>query len=299
MRQRQSFGEILFDLFNHCVLLLLALSTTYPLLFVIANSFSGNGPLIRAEVFLWPKEFTVEGYRNIYLDGGIFLAYYNTLWYTVVGTIVNVVMTLIAAYPLSRKSYSLRSPIMVFLAITMFFSGGMVPSYILIKSLGLYNSRWVMVIPAAVGTFYIIITRVFFQSNIPEELTDAARIDGANGMQIFTRIAVPLSKPIIAVLMLFYGVGHWNNFMTPLIYLPNPDLHPLSLYLRRILVLGTMNYETIEEYAQLMKDVVLVQAVTLRVKYATIVVTMLPIMCVYPFLQKYFVKGVMIGALKE
>lgn len=118
-------------------------------------------------------------------------------------------------------------------------------------------------------------------------------------MQIFTRIAVPLSKPIIAVLMLFYGVGHWNNFMTPLIYLPNPDLHPLSLYLRRILVLGTMNYETIEEYAQLMKDVVLVQAVTLRVKYATIVVTMLPIMCVYPFLQKYFVKGVMIGALKE
>jgi putative aldouronate transport system permease protein len=187
---------------------------------------------------------------------------------------------------------------MVFMAITMFFSGGMVPSYILIRSLGLYNSRWVMVIPAAVGTFYIIITRVFFQSTIPEELTDAARIDGAHGMQIFTRIALPLSKPIIAVLILFYGVGHWNNFMTPLIYLPNPDLQPLSLYLRRILVLGTTNY-SMQDYLNPLDDVVLIQAITLRVKYATIVVTMLPIMVVYPFLQKYFVKGVMIGALKE
>jgi putative aldouronate transport system permease protein len=295
---RQSAGETSFDVLNYLLLAILGITTTYPLIFVIANSLSGNDALLRAEVFLWPKEFTWEAYESIFIDGGIFLAYYNTLWYTVVGTLVNVALTLMAAYPLSRKGYSLRSGVMVFLAITMFFSGGMVPTYLLIRSLGLYNSRWVMVIPAAVGTMNIVITRVFFQTNVPEELTDAARIDGAHGIQIFYLIAIPMSKPIIAVLSLFYGVGHWNDFMTPLIYLQNSDLHPLSLYLRRILVLGTTNYETSRDVL-LWEDVLTIQAVTLRIKYATIVVTMLPIMVAYPFLQKYFVKGVMIGALKE
>jgi len=298
MIYRKSIGERIFDIFNVIILTLLAASTVYPFIYIISASVSSESALARQQVVLWPVGFTLDSYRLVFSDKGILTAYYNSIWYTVVGTLVNVIMTTAAAYPLSRKGYSLRSPIMIYILITMFFSGGMIPSFLLINRLGLYNTRWVMVIPGWVSPWNLMMARVFFQTTIPEDLTDAAKIDGANDVTILFRIVLPLSTPILAVLALYYGIGHWNDFMGPLIYLPDPALQPLSLYLRKVLLMAQAyggQLQGTQEVLRAWANLALVE----RVKYATIVVALLPIMMSYPFLQKYFVKGVMIGALKE
>jgi putative aldouronate transport system permease protein len=283
-------------------LTLIAFVTALPFIFVIASSFSGLVPLIQNAVFLYPKEFTVEAYISIFMDGTILTAYYNTIWYTVVGVTISVFLTMAAAYPLSRRAYSLRSPIMIFITVTMFFSGGLIPSYILIRNLGIYNTRWAIVLPGAVSAFNLVMARVFLQSNIPEDMTEAAKIDGASDVMVFFRIVLPLSKAIIAVLALYYGVGIWNQYFQPMIYLQNPNLEPLALYLRRLLLAsesttaGMMggNAATFD-----FRDPLMQIAITKRLRYASIVVALIPIMMTYPLLQKYFTQGVMIGAFKE
>ena len=244
----------------------------------------------------------MEGYQQIFNDGTIFAAYYNTLWYVVVGMAISVTLTMSAAYALSRKYYSMRSPILILVTVTMFFNGGMVPSYILVNQLGIFDTRLAIILPGAVSAFLLMMARVFLQSSVPEELTEAAKIDGANDLQIFIRIAIPLSKAIIAVLALNYGVGRWNSWFPEMLYLRNNDLMPLSLFLRRLILTGgtgnTMAGGTLFDQTLLL-DPAKFMAVKERMKYGSVIVTMLPIMMVYPFLQKYFVKGVMIGALKE
>lgn len=299
MKAKMSSGERIFDKINAFALLLVAFITVYPFILIISGSFSDINYIIKNDVFFLPKGFTANGYVSILKDGQIFNAYYNTLWYTVVGTIINLFFTLTAAYALSRKSYSMRNGIMFFISFTMFFSGGMVPSFLLINWLGLYNTRWVMVVPGAVSVFNLVMARVFFSSNIPEEMTESAKIDGANDIHIFFRIVIPLSKAIIAVLALYYGVGHWNSFYNAMVYLKDARLVPLSIYLRRLLVLGTTNYASAElSESMMIQDPIAVIGLTQRMKYCSIIVTMAPVLFIYPFFQKYFAKGVMVGALK-
>jgi putative aldouronate transport system permease protein len=298
MAYKENRIERIFDIMNIFVLSILGLATLYPFIYILSASFSVPEAVARREVFLYPIGFTLKAYRLVFRSNEVLLAYYNTIWYTVVGTLINVLMTTSAAYPLSRKNFSLRSIIMVYITITMFFSGGLIPFYILVNRLGLYNTRWALVIPGAVSAWNLMMARVFFQTTIPDELIDAAKIDGANEITIFFRIVLPLSKPILAVLALYYGVAHWNDFFGPLIFLSDPKLQPLSIYLRKVLIQAQLysgEYSGGLEQLQGMVNYALVE----QVKYATVIVALLPIMMSYPFLQKYFVKGVMIGALKE
>lgn len=299
MKVKDTDGARMFDTIIVIILILIAFLTLAPFLLIVSGSFSDISSIVKNEVFLFPKNFTFDGYVSVFEDKQIFQAYYNTLWYTLVGTGINLLVTLPAAYTLSRSQYCFKKGIMFFFSFTMFFSGGMVPSYLLIQSIGLYDTRWAMVLPGAVSVFNLVMARTFFSSNIPEELAEAARIDGANDIQIFFRIVLPLSKAIIAVLILYYGVGHWNAFFNALIYLKNRDYMPLSLYLRRLLILGSANYGSSAMSESLMEqDPIALLGLTQRMKYCSIVVTMLPIMLVYPFFQRYFAKGVMVGSLK-
>lgn len=268
--------------------------TLYPFVYVVSMSISDPVAVIQRKVWLWPVGFSLDAYKLVFADPGVWRAYYNTFWYTIVGTLVNVTMTVLVAYPLSRTAFVGRKPIMTMIVFTMFFSGGLIPTYILIQQLGLYDTRWVMIFPSAVSAFLIIITRTFFQS-IPNAYIEAAKLDGANDIMILWKIVLPLSKPILAVLSLFYAVSHWNAFFTPLVYLPSPHLHPMSLFLSRILIQDDQSMlgsgGIVDTYAKSM--------MVIQMPYALIVVVIVPIVLVYPFLQKYFAKGVMLGGLKD
>ena len=303
MRYKLSKSRVMFEVFNLIFLTLIIFLTVSPFILILASSFSSLEAIIQQVVYLIPVGFTLEGYIQIFSDGSIFLAYYNTIWFVLVGVAISLFLTMTAGYALSRGYYCLRSQLMIMITITMFFSGGMVPSYILVNQLGLFDTRWAVVLPTAVSAFNLVMARVFMQSNIPDELAEAAKIDGANDLHIFFLIALPLSKAIIAVLALFYGVARWNSWFNEMLYLRNPDYIPLSLFLRRLIILGGSAANTIgagnELDKQLFEDPSKFLAIRQRMNYGSIIVTMLPIMMVYPFLQKYFAKGVMIGALKE
>lgn len=293
MKFKKSRIELIFDSLIYFILIFAVLITLYPFIYVISMSISDPEHVLRQDIFLLPKGLSLGAYKLVFENPDVWRSYYNTVWYTVVGTSINIFMTVIAAYPLSRRNLFGRNFFMFFITFTMFFSGGLIPSFLLVRSLGLYNTRWAMVIPGAVSAWYIIITRTYFQSSIPDSLIEAAKIDGCNDISILFRIVLPLSAPIIAVLALFYAVGHWNSFFNALIYLPDKNLQPLQIYLVRVLIQAS------PELLGQMQDEFARSAYFIQLKYAVIIVTILPIICVYPFLQKYFVKGVMIGAIKE
>ncbi|MBQ1215304.1 MAG: carbohydrate ABC transporter permease [Firmicutes bacterium] len=269
------------------------LITLYPFIYIIATSFSGAHAVYQGKVTLFPIDFNIAGYKQVFKQDGLWQAYGNTIFYTVVGTIVNIVFTCIAAYPLSRRKFCARRFLNFFIAFTMYFSGGMIPTYLMITKLGFYNSRWVMIIPGLISTYNTMICRSAF-AGIPDEVTESADIDGANDLQIFYHIAIRLITPTIAVLVLYYAVGHWNNFFTPLLYMSKEELMPMQVLLRRVLIqssgemLGAMETSGDESTA----------AISAQIRYVTIVVATLPILVIYPMLQKYFVKGVMVGAVK-
>lgn len=265
--------------------------TLYPFLYVLAVSFSGSKPVYRGEVFLWPVDVTFEGYKHVIRQTGFWIAYGNTLEYTFVGTVLNIVATTVAAYPLSRQRFFARRFFNFLIAFTMYFGGGMIPTYIVNTSLGLYNSRWVMWLPGLVSTYNIMICRSAF-SAIPNELMESAEIDGANDLKIFFHIALRLIPATLAVLTLYYAVGHWNQFFTPLVYFSREELMPVQVILRRVLVQST------SEFAEGISSADDKAAVSVQIRYVTIVVSTLPILAIYPLLQRYFVKGVMIGAVK-
>lgn len=294
IRYSQSKGERLATVSLYLVMILVVFVTLYPFIYVLSMSISDPVAVIGRRIWLWPVGFSLDAYKLVFEDPGVWRAYYNTFWYTIVGTLVNVTMTVLAAYPLSRTQFIGRKPIMTMIVITLFFSGGLIPTFILIQQLGLYDTRWVMVLPSAVSAFLIIIARTFFQS-IPNAYIEAAKLDGANDIMILLKIVLPLSKPILAVLSLFYAVGHWNAFFTPLVYLPSPDLQPMSIFLSRVLIQDDQSMlgagGIVDTYARSM--------LAIQMPYALIIVVILPIVLVYPFLQKHFAKGVMLGGLKD
>ncbi|WP_127583590.1 carbohydrate ABC transporter permease [Paenibacillus koleovorans] len=289
---RKSWSDRVADLAIYSAMWGVIAITLYPFLYIISMSLSEPIHVVEQSVWLFPKGFSLEAYARVFDNEQVWKSYYNTVFYTAAGTALNVAMTTLAAYPLARRSFSLRRPIMVFIVITMFFGGGIIPTFILIQELGIYNTRWAILLPSAVSAFLIIIARTFFQT-IPESLHESAKLDGANDLAILYRIVLPLSQPILAVLTLFYAVNHWNSFFPAMMYLPDKALQPLSLYLIKILV---QNQEIMVEGVLDSYDRTLY---AVQLKYALIVITVLPIMAVYPFLQKYFVQGVMIGSLKE
>ena len=267
------------------------LITLYPFIYIIAVSFSGTQAVYQGKVYLWPVDFTLAGYRQVFKQNNLWTAYGNTIFYTVVGTTFNIVATTIAAYPLSRRQFFARRFFNFFIAFTMYFSGGMIPTYLLITRLGLYNSRWVMILPSLLSTYNVMVCRSAF-SAIPEEIIESAAIDGSNEWQTFLRIAVRLITPTLAVLVLYYAVGHWNNFFTALLYISDEKLMPMQVLLRRVLI---------QSSGELLGNSAMSDdsaAASVQIRYVTIVVATLPILAIYPLLQKYFVKGVMLGAVK-
>ncbi|MGN7165527.1 carbohydrate ABC transporter permease [Paenibacillus cellulositrophicus] len=266
----------------------------YPLFFVLIASVSNPGSVIRGEVWLWPKGFSLIGYERLFGNKELLRGFMNTVMYTVVGTALNVVMTVAGAYPLSRADFKGRHFFTFLIVFTMFFGGGMIPTYLLIKSLGLLNTFWAMIIPSAVSVWNILIMRTFFQSSIPKEVQEAAFMDGCSNIKILLKVVLPLSGPVLAVMVLFYAVGHWNAYFSALLYLSDRDLYPMQLFLREILVQNQMQEMVDISDDTLARSLMEAEAI----KYAAVIVTNLPMLILYPFLQKYFVKGVMVGAIK-
>lgn len=290
MSKKLSFEDKIFYTISYAIIAFVICITLYPFVFILSSSLSETGALSRGEVWLLPKGINFSAYKMVLQDEQIWTAYSNTIWYVVVGTIVNIIMTTITAYPLSRKKFSSRNIVMMMIAFTMFFSGGLVPSYLLIRNIGLINSRWALVIPAAISTWNLIIMRTFFEG-IPESLHEAATIDGCSEFKIMVKIFLPLSLPVLAVMVLFYAVAHWNSYFSALMYLNDQDKFPLQILLRKILIQYDQN--DIVQNVDQRRDVV-----GQSVRYAVIIVSTVPILLIYPFLQKYFMKGVMVGAIK-
>lgn len=293
---RRSYSDKIFDIVNLLVMVILLVIFVWPLWFVVIASFSNPNQVWMGEVVLWPKGFTLVSYETLLEYERIWVGYRNTLFYTVVGTLVNLAMTICGAYPLSRKDFLPRHFFMFLFMLTMYFGGGLIPTYLVVSGLGLVDTRWAMIIPGAVSIYNIIITRTYFMNSIPASLQEAATLDGANSFQYLMRVVLPLSKPIIAVVGLYYAVGHWNDFYTALIYLYNEDLMPLQSFLRDMLMstkltlnnLSGMDTTTVELKTHLAQTL----------KYSVIIVSTVPVLCIYPFIQKYFVKGVMVGSVK-
>ena len=292
MSLKRTQGEKTFAVFNVLILLLVSFVTLYPMLYVIFASISDPVKLIQAKGMLfYPLGFTSMAYKLVLQNRSILTGYLNTLFLITVGTACNVAVTAVAAYVLSRQRYMLKRFFNLIVVVTMLFNGGLIPTYMIIKSYGLLDSRWALILPGLLTTYNLMIMRTSF-AGIPYSLEESAKIDGAGDMTVLLRIILPLSKAIIAVMILFYGVGHWNSWFNASIYLDSRSKYPLQLILREILIsndtsamgndLGANDQEMISE----------------NIKYATIVVATLPIMCVYPFIQKYFVTGVMIGSVK-
>lgn len=275
------------------ILTIMSLIFLYPLVYVFSMSVSDVVMVASRKVTFFPKGFSLDAYQVVFEKPDVWLAYGNTIWYTVVGTVINVILTMLFAYPISRVSFVLKKQLTIMMAITMWFSGGMIPSFILVNKLGLYGSRWAMVLPGAILAWNVIITKTFLQSNIPDALVESGKIDGANDFIIFARLVLPLSKSIIAVNVLFYAVGHWNEYFNALLYLPKKELQPLQIFLRNILFAAQMMAD-----AGVSDSSAGLYLLSEKIKYATIMVAILPILCVYPFVQKHFVKGVMVGSIK-
>lgn len=275
------------------ILIVLFLVVLYPLIYILSASFSSPDAVVTGKVFLWPVDVSLRGYEAVFSYKQVFVGYRNTIFYTVAGTFLNVAMTMLAAYPLARKDLVGGRPIMFLFTFTMIFSGGMIPTYLLISELKLINTVWAMLIPGVISVYNMIITRTFIQG-IPTDMLEAAKIDGCSDIRYLASVVLPLSKAVIAVISLYYAVGHWNAYFNAFLYLSNQDLFPLQLFLRQILVLNSVDTELImdpemQEAIQGMRDLL---------KYSLIVVSTVPILCVYPFIQRYFVKGVMVGSIK-
>lgn len=273
---------------------IICLSMLYPLIFIVSSSFSSAEAVSTGKVVFLPVDFSLEGYKAVFENASIWTGYRNTVIYTVAGTIINVVMTMLAAYPLSRRGLPGKGLIMFLFTFTMLFSGGMMPTFILMRDLKLLNTPWAMLIPGAISVYNMIITRTYLQNTIPDELLEAAKIDGCNDFRYFRSIVLPLSKAVIAVITLYYAVEHWNSYFSAFLYLNTKELFPLQLFLRDILISNTIDPSQLVD-PELMAAK---QGMADLLKYSLIVVSTAPIMCLYPFVQKYFIRGVMIGSVK-
>lgn len=293
MTYKRSFGETVFSWFNTCFMLLLCFVTLYPFIYILFASLSDPTEMAQFRGMLFsPLGFSLDAYKAVLQNPMVTTGYRNTLFYVTIGTAINLIMTTLGAYALSRRNVYFKNHIMFYIVITMVFSGGLIPSFLLVNNLGMLNTPWALLLPGAINSFNLIIMRTAFLG-IPPSLEESARIDGANDWVIMARIIIPLSMPVIAVMILWYAVGHWNSYFSALIYLRDRELFPLQLVLREILISNSTDSMMTGAATGDRMDI------GITIKYATIIVSTLPILILYPFLQKYFVHGVMIGALKE
>lgn len=292
--KKMSKSDIVFLFIVYATVILISVIILYPLWFVIIASISDPNLVATGEVLLLPKGITFEGFKYIFRDPRIWSGYYNTIRYTVVGTMLALFITVPAGYALSRTDMMGRGLIMKLLIVTKYFSGGLIPTYLVVKSLGLVNTPYVLMILGSFSVFNLILCRTYFLNTMPIELQEAAEIDGCGIFQYFMKIVIPLSKSIIAIMVLYYAVGHWNSFFNGLIYVTDSDLYPLQLILRDILITGqSVDPATVDpESLELMKQI------ARTIQYGVIIVSSLPVLVLYPFVQKHFVKGVMIGSVK-
>lgn len=287
--------DLTFDVCTLILGLLVFSIALFPLIYILVASISNPRYVVTGEVMLWPKDITFAAYEAVFANSKILLGYMNTIFYTVLGTLINIALTTMVAYPLSKKDLYGRNIITMFLTFTMFFSGGMIPSYLLIKNLGIYNSFWAMIIPNAISMWNLLVMRNYFQTAIPNELIEASKVDGCTNVGALVRVVLPVAKPIMAVMVIFYAVGHWNAYFDALIYLSNNELFPLQVILREILLQNQISGMGEAVSSTLSSEQYLISE---SIKYAVIVVASIPVLVLYPFLQKYFVKGVMVGAIK-
>jgi putative aldouronate transport system permease protein len=292
-RIKESTSDRLFVIFMYSFTFVILCMVFYPLLFVISSSLSSPESVAGGEVLLFPKNLSLEAYKLVFENNDIIIGFRNSLFYTIVGTAINMLLTILLAYPLSRKDLPGHSLITFFVAFTMFFSGGLIPTYLVVEKLRMVDTIWAMVIPSALSTFNMIIMRTYFQTSIPGDLQESASLDGCSNFKFLIYIVLPLSTPILAVLVLYYGVAHWNAYFNALIYLRSNKLVNLQLVLRNILMAneistGGNDSSGFGERAM----------IGVTVKYAVIVVSSIPVLILYPFIQKYFIKGIMVGAIK-
>lgn len=297
----RSLDDKIFDLVTFLVLTLIFIIVAYPLWFVIISSFSDPKAVSAGEVLFTPVRFTLDGYREVLKNSTVMRGFFNSIRYTTVGVLINLVVTLPTAYALSRKDFRLSRPIMIFYLITMFVSGGLMPTYLVIKNLGMIDTIWALVIPGCLSVYNLIVCRTFFSTSIPHEMFEAATIDGCGNTRFFFSMVLPLSGAIIAIMVLYYGVGHWNSYFSALIYLPSREKWPLQLELRSILIQNSLAQEASKVVATSPEALAAkerLMALTEMMKYSLIIIASIPVLILYPFIQRHFVKGVTIGSVK-
>lgn len=291
-RMRESGGDRIFLFLVYLLLSIALAAVLVPLIYIVASSFSDPLAVSAGRVFLWPVEFTLRGYETVLGDPQILRGYANSIFYAVAGTLISITLTVAIAYPLSRKDLFGRNVITMLIVFTMLFSGGLIPTYLVVQSLGMLDTRWALLIPQAIGVWQVIIARSFFRTSIPDELTEAAQLDGARDLRVLWSIVLPLSKPLLAVIALMYAIYQWNSYFDALLYIRDSDLQPLQIVLRNILILngssGGMSASDAVERQQLAN----------LVKFALIVVSTVPVLAIYPFVARHFNKGVMVGSVK-
>ena len=294
-KQRDIAKDRVLYAFNYLFLLLIFIIVGYPLLIVVSNSLSSPEAVTGGKVWLLPVDFSLEGYQAVFQDKSIVSGFRNSFFYMIVGTAINMVVTTLCAYPLSIKTLPGRRWFMLLFSFTMFFSGGMIPTYLLIYKLGMINTVWSMILPGAISVWNMILMRTYFMNSVPGDIREAAIIDGCSDFRYLVKILIPLSVPIMAVLVLYYAVGHWNSYFNALLYLRDTDLYPLQMVLRNILVMNNASMDMLASDPEAMS--LRIKMIDL-VKYSVIVVASLPLVILYPFIQKYFVQGIMVGSLK-
>ncbi len=291
---RQTNSDTIFDLFNVILMTVIFLVIAYPLYFIVIASISDPNLVNTGKVIFTPKGLMFDGYDRIFKMPRIWMGYRNTIVYTIVGTSISVVCTITGGYALSQDSLPGKNIFIALITFSMFFSGGLIPTYLLIQKLGILDSIWAMTLPGAVSVWNLLIARTFFRSNLPDELHEAAKIDGASQLGFFFTIALPLTKALTAIMVLFYFVGYWNEFFRAIVFLKSPEKDPLQMVLRDILIIGTSNEMTAD-----IRDRILQQKTAELVKYGVIIVSTLPLILIYPFVQKFFIQGVLVGSIKS
>jgi putative aldouronate transport system permease protein len=292
---KESREDTIFNTVNYTISAVILVIILYPLINIVSRSFSSSDAVIMGQVWLFPVDFSIEGYTTVFRYKQVWIGYLNSIINTTLGTMINISLTLTAAYVLSRKDFVLRNFFMIMFIITMLFNGGLIPIYIMVKNLGLLNTRLSLMLPLAINVYNVIVARTFFQSTIPNELREASQLDGCDDFRFFFTIVLPLSGALIAVISLWYAVGHWNSFFNALVYIREQRLFPLQIVLRNILLSNQVSssQELID-----VEDLSKREGLAQLLKYSLIIVASVPMLCLYPFIQKYFVKGVMIGSLK-
>lgn len=291
---RQTRGDVAFQWGINIIAIIIAVITLYPLIYVVSASLSKPLNILSGEVWLFPVEFTLDSYKRVFASGDIIRGYKNTIFYSCTGTLINVILTIMAAYPLSLPDIKGKNFITFMITFTMFFSGGMIPSFLNVRNLGMLNTIWAVLIPGAINATNMLIMRNYFVNSVPNELREAASIDGCSPFRTMTDVVLPLSKSIIVVITLYYFVGHWNSYFDAMMYLRDPSMHPLQVTLRQILLLSQMG-DMAEQMGVNDMNVTLIYA---SLKYAIIVVSAVPLLIVYPMIQGFFQKGIMMGSIK-